>query len=48
MSRDTYNLGVVLKKKYRLLSVSYTVFMIGLSLSVLGFIGIFVLTNMGI
>jgi hypothetical protein len=48
MSRDTYNLGIVLKKKYRLLSISYTVFMIGLSLSVLGFIGIFVLTNTGI
>jgi predicted metal-dependent HD superfamily phosphohydrolase len=48
MSRDTYNLGIVLKEKYRLLSVSYTVFMIGLTLSVLGFIGIFVLTSTSI
>ncbi|MBR9999992.1 MAG: HD domain-containing protein [Cyclobacteriaceae bacterium] len=48
MSRDTYNLGKVLKEKYRLLSISYTVFMIGLTLSVIGFIGIFIFTSTSI
>jgi putative nucleotidyltransferase with HDIG domain len=45
MSIDLYNLGIVLKEKYRLLSISYNIFMIGLSISVLAFIVIFVVTN---
>lgn len=45
MSIDIYNLGIVLKEKYRLLSISYNVFMIGLSLSVVAFIVIFIYTN---
>ena len=45
MSLDLYNLGSVLTKKYRLLTISYNVFMIGLSLSVLAFIVIFIYTN---
>ncbi len=45
MSMDIYNLGVVLKEKYRLLSISYTVFIIGITLCVVGYIGIFLFTN---
>ncbi len=45
MSIDLYNLGIVLKEKYRLLSISYNVFMIGLTLSVVAFIVIFIYTN---
>ena len=36
--RDIYFLGVVLGKKYRLLRISYTIFMFGLVVSVLAFI----------
>jgi predicted metal-dependent HD superfamily phosphohydrolase len=36
--RDIYFLGVVLGKKYRLLRISYTVFMFGLIVSVLAFV----------
>ncbi|QSE97370.1 Pycsar system effector family protein [Fulvivirga lutea] len=45
MSMDLYNLGKVLKEKYRLLKISYNVFMIGLSLTVVAFILIFIYTN---
>ncbi len=45
MSIDLYNLGNVLREKYRLLSISYNIFMIGLTLSVVAFIVIFVVTN---
>jgi hypothetical protein len=38
MIRDIYNLGKVLSRKFALLRVSYTVFMIGLALGVLLFI----------
>lgn len=38
MIKDIYFLGVVLGKKYRLLRYSYTVFMFGFVLSILGFI----------
>lgn len=44
LSRDLYNLGSVLKKKYRLLTWSYWVFVIGLVLSFLAFaVGLFLL-----
>lgn len=46
MSMDIYNLGVVLKEKYRLLTISYTVFIIGITLCVVGYIGIFLFTNL--
>ena len=39
--RDIYGIGSVLLKKYRMLRYSYTVFMIGLVVSVLLFIGAF-------
>jgi Family of unknown function (DUF5706) len=29
MARDLYNLGKVLDRKYRLLSISYNIFMVG-------------------
>ncbi|MGK7389922.1 MAG: Pycsar system effector family protein [Candidatus Cyclobacteriaceae bacterium M2_1C_046] len=45
MSMDLYNLGHVLEKKYRLLKVSYNLFMIGLVASVLTFIVTFLITN---
>lgn len=37
MTRDLYFLGVVLAKKYRFLSICYSVFMYGIILSVVGF-----------
>lgn len=37
MMMDIYYLGVVLAKKYRYLRISYTVFMVGLILAVIGF-----------
>lgn len=45
MSMDLYNLGQVLKEKYRLLTISYNIFMTGLTLTVVAFIFIFVYTN---
>lgn len=38
MIKDIYFLGAVLGKKYRLLRLSYTIFMFGFVLSILGFI----------
>ena len=38
MIKDIYFLGTVLGKKYRLLRISYTIFMFGFVLSILGFI----------
>ena len=37
MIRDIYFLGVVLGKKYKLLRISYTIFMYGIVLAVLAF-----------
>lgn len=45
MSIDLYSLGVVLKKKYKLITTSYNIFMIGLILCVVSFIIIFVYTQ---
>lgn len=42
MTRDLYGLGEVLARKFKLLRVAYTVFMIGLVLAVLLFIVVFV------
>src|SRR5690554_2340236 len=44
LSRDLYYLGVVLNRKYRLLRITYTIFMIGIILSVCAFIITFYLT----
>ena len=41
MVMDIYGLGLVLQKKYRLLRVSYTVFMLGLIVGVVAFILVF-------
>ncbi len=41
MIMDIYGLGLVLQKKYRLLRVSYTLFMVGLITGVLAFIIVF-------
>ncbi len=38
MITDIYYLGVVLERKYKILRISYTIFMVGLVLTVLGFI----------
>lgn len=43
LSRDLYYLGVVLNRKYRLLRITYTIFMIGIILSVAAFIVTFYL-----
>mgnify|MGYP001793742939 CR=1 FL=1 len=37
MLRNVYELGAVLAKKYKLLKISYNVFMFGLVLSVIAF-----------
>ena len=37
MMTDVYYLGAVLERKYRLLRTSYTIFMVGLILTVLSF-----------
>ena len=42
MIRNLYGLGSVLKKKFALLKVAYTIFMIALILGVTSFIGVFV------
>lgn len=38
LTKDLYYLGVVLNRKYRLLRITYTIFMIGIILSVISFI----------
>lgn len=43
MARDVYGIGIVLAKKYKLLRVSYNIFMMGLIVSVLCFIAVFAL-----
>jgi predicted metal-dependent HD superfamily phosphohydrolase len=45
MIMDIYYLGEVLERKYRLLRTSYTVFMLGLILTVLAFIAVFFYTK---
>ncbi len=40
MTRDLYYLGKVLDKKYRFLSISYTIFMVGFAATVLTFLGV--------
>ena len=45
MSIDIYNLGLVLRKKYQLLTIAYNTFMIGLTLTVLAFLCIFIYTS---
>jgi hypothetical protein len=42
MIRNIYGLGKVLRKKFALLQVAYTAFMLALVLGVLSFIGVFV------
>jgi hypothetical protein len=41
MMRDLYSLGVVLGTKYRLLRISYTVFMVGLAVGVIAFLAVY-------
>jgi len=45
MSVDLYNLGEVLREKYKLLTISYNIFMTGLTITVLAFVFIFIYTN---
>jgi len=45
MSADLYDLGHVLNKKYRLLRISYNIFMFALIACVGSFLGIFIFTN---
>jgi len=42
MIRNLYGLGAVLKKKFALLQIAYTAFMMALVLGVLSFIGVFI------
>ncbi|MFT4534525.1 MAG: putative metal-dependent HD superfamily phosphohydrolase [Saprospiraceae bacterium] len=46
MSLDLYNLGEVLEKKYKLLTISYNIFMTSLILTVLAFVSIFLYSNL--
>ena len=45
MSVDIYYLGLVLDRKYRLVTISYNIFMVAIALSVLSFITIFSITQ---
>ncbi len=45
MARDLYGLGIVLHKKFRLLRIAYSVFMVGLTLSVCSFILVYVIVS---
>lgn len=38
LTKDLYYLGLVLKRKYKLLRLTYTVFMIGIIISALAFV----------
>ena len=42
MIRNIYGLGSVLRKKFALLQVAYTCFMLALVLGVVSFIGVFI------
>jgi len=42
MARDLHGLGTVLAKKYKLLRISYNIFMVGLVFSVLSFLIVFI------
>jgi hypothetical protein len=42
MLKDIYNLGVVLERKFRLLRISYTVFMFGLVIGAALFVAVFI------
>ncbi|MEO1023739.1 MAG: Pycsar system effector family protein, partial [Bacteroidota bacterium] len=42
MSRDLHGLGTVLSEKFRLLRIAYNIFMVGLVMSVLSFIVVFI------
>ncbi len=48
MARDLYGLGSVLTEKFRLLRISYNVFMVGLVVSVCSFILVYFLISRGI
>jgi hypothetical protein len=45
MMRDLFGLGAVLKTKYRLLRISYTVFMFGLSVGVISYLAVLALVG---
>ena len=45
MMRDLFGLGAVLKTKYRLLRISYTVFMFGLAVGVVSYLVVFFLAG---
>jgi hypothetical protein len=45
LTKDLYYLGLVLNRKYDLLRITYTVFMIGIVISVLSFGVAFMLSN---
>ena len=46
MIMDVYYLGFVLTRKYKLLKVSYAVFMVGLVLSVITFVVVFAIQRL--
>lgn len=48
MMRDIYGLGTVLQRKFFMLRISYNIFMVGLGLGVVLFIGVYVLIALGI
>ncbi|RPD97759.1 HD domain-containing protein [Aureibaculum marinum] len=47
MKKDLYYLGLVLHKKYKILRITYTIFLIGIALSVIAFAISFQLANLG-
>ena len=47
LMKDLYFLGLVLEKKYRLLRIAYTIFMVGIVISVVAFVIAFKLMQNG-
>lgn len=48
LTKDLYYLGLVLHRKYRLLRITYNIFMTGIIVSVIAFVWAFVKFNMGV
>ena len=47
LMKDLYFLGLVLEKKYKLLRIAYTIFMVGIIVSVIAFVIAFELMKNG-
>ena len=48
LMKDLYFLGIVLEKKYKLLRIAYSIFMVGIIVSVIAFVIAFELMQAGL